>query len=147
MVTQITEEEMRFRLKYKEDPIDISIDKWIRLRDWIIEQYNAKELSLNDIYFESKFHGETCALCEVFICDENPHANTDEECPLSRMNNICGGNPPNSFWSVFSHAIWSWISWAKMEEDFDHVATLDEVVEAANNMIAALKACKEIKEE
>jgi len=128
MTEQMTRSEMLQRLEQNEDPIDVSIDKWIRLRAWIEETYS----SISDprwIRTLAKYRGNTCALCEVNKYDHDRYIDCDH-CILTGVDYIC--DREYSTWKRFNCAM----------SDYHNENWLINVLTGADNMITDLKNCK-----
>ena len=74
MATLLDMEEMVRRHKQGEDPFDLAIEKWVRIRDYLMKQSGP------DRYREA-FH---CGSTKIIFClDYKDH------CPFCPMENVC----------------------------------------------------------
>ena len=74
MATLLDMEEMVRRHKQGEDPFDLAIEKWVRIRDYLMKQAGP------DRYREA-FH---CGSTKIIFClDYKDH------CPFCPMENVC----------------------------------------------------------
>jgi hypothetical protein len=121
MTEQMEMYEVKDRLGNGEDPLDLAIEKWKRLRAWIDE--NKKEWTDES---DIEYNADTCALC---IVNENTLC---ENCLIGKYDVECGD--VNSTWRRFSDLV--------DEVEWVCDTTLDGVLNAADEMIAMLERIK-----
>jgi hypothetical protein len=130
----MTEDELCDRL-FGEEAIDLAIEKWIRLKNWLFSTRNA--LSPSSQFICSQHRSSTCALCKInthlipkkyFRHDKKTFC---EDCLLSQYDLAC-----NDFNSSYKFFIQVFSGYAYRRNTFE------ELIRATEDMISVLIRCK-----
>lgn len=133
----MTPRELRDRASLGEDPLDLSIDKWMR----IVE--NPDRAASDSTYY---LYADTCGLCMAYY--KYPDSHLDgccTDCPLSAMD-PAGEMESESLHCCVENSLWKRVQTAS-GYSLGSARERSRFVKASEKMLKALQACKRLQNE